>query len=65
MYLFEAVCAIQVRALAGGGDLIEVPPGIIATARQQAAAVTRGLGSALTWPGLLRRLDRHCPGYDN
>jgi ribulose-5-phosphate 4-epimerase/fuculose-1-phosphate aldolase len=65
MYLFEAVCAIQVRALAGGGERIEIPPAIIATAREQAAAVTRGLGSALTWPGLLRRLDRHCPGYDN
>ncbi len=65
MYLFESVCAIQVRALAGGGELIEVPAGIIATARQQAAAVTRGLGSTLTWPGLLRRLDRRCPGYDN
>jgi ribulose-5-phosphate 4-epimerase/fuculose-1-phosphate aldolase len=65
MYLFEAVCAIQVRALAGGGELIEVPPATIASARQQAAEVTRGLGSALTWPGLLRRLDRCSPGYDN
>ena len=64
MYLFEAVCAIQVRAQAGGGELTQVHPQIIATARQQAAQVTRGLGSALAWPGLLRRLDRHTPGYD-
>jgi ribulose-5-phosphate 4-epimerase/fuculose-1-phosphate aldolase len=64
MYLFEAVCNIQVRALAGGSALSEVHPQIIATAREQAAQVTRGLGAALTWPGLLRRLDRRLPGYD-
>ena len=64
MYLFEAACAIQVRALAGGGEIVSVPGEIIAGARQQAAQVTRGLGGALAWPGLLRRLDRCLPGYD-
>jgi ribulose-5-phosphate 4-epimerase/fuculose-1-phosphate aldolase len=64
MYLFEAVCAIQVRAQAGGGELVKVHPEIIATAQQQAAQATRGLGANLTWPGLLRRLDRTNPGYD-
>jgi ribulose-5-phosphate 4-epimerase/fuculose-1-phosphate aldolase len=64
MYLFETVCTIQVRAQSGGGELIAVHPEIIATARQQAAQVTKGLGSSLTWPGLLRRLDRFNPGYD-
>jgi ribulose-5-phosphate 4-epimerase/fuculose-1-phosphate aldolase len=64
MYLFETVCAIQVRAQAGGGDWVTVDPRIVATAQQQAQAVTRGLGGQLAWPGLLRRLDRHCPGYD-
>lgn len=63
MVLFETVCDIQVRALAGGGALIEVPPHVIASAREQAAAVTRGLGAALAWPGLLRRLERRFPGY--
>jgi ribulose-5-phosphate 4-epimerase/fuculose-1-phosphate aldolase len=64
MYLFETVCAIQVRAQAGGGELRHVDPRIIAGAQQQAAAVTRGLGAGLTWPGLLRRLERSTPGYD-
>ena len=64
MYLFETVCTIQVRAMAGGGELVTVDPRIVATARQQAAAVTKGLGAQLTWPGLLRRLDRRMPGYD-
>ena len=64
MYLFETVCTIQVRAQAGGGELVQVDPRIIAGAQQQAAAVTKGLGAGLTWPGLLRRLDRRSPGYD-
>jgi ribulose-5-phosphate 4-epimerase/fuculose-1-phosphate aldolase len=64
MYLFETVCAIQVRAQAGGGELVHVDPHIIAGARQQSVQVTRGLGAQLTWPGLLRRLDRRLPGYD-
>ncbi len=62
MYFFEAACAIQIRAQAGGtlasGDLMEVDPRIIAGAEQAAKAVTQGAGSSLVWPGLLRRLDR-------
>jgi ribulose-5-phosphate 4-epimerase/fuculose-1-phosphate aldolase len=65
MYLFETVCTIQVRAQAGGGPLVSVDPSIVATARQQSAAVSRGLGSQLIWPGLLRRLERRSPGYDS
>ena len=63
MYLFEAVCNIQLRAQAGGGPLLHINPAIIAGAKQQAAQVTKGLGAGLTWPGLLRRLDRQMPGY--
>ncbi|MDO9073323.1 MAG: class II aldolase/adducin family protein, partial [Rubrivivax sp.] len=65
MYLFETVCSIQIRAQAGGGDLVHIDPQLIGTARQQAREVTRGLGAQLVWPGLLRRLDRRCPGYDS
>ena len=65
MYLFETVCAIQVRAQSGGGDLTHVNPAIIAGAKQQAVQVTKGLGAGqLNWPGLLRRLDRRNPGYE-
>jgi len=65
MYLFEAVCTIQVRALAGRRELTEVDPRIIAGARAQGRQVTGGVGGgALAWPGLLRRLDRTLPGYD-
>ena len=63
MYLFEAACTIQVRALAGGSPMIHVPQPIVEGIKEQAAVVTKGLGGALTWPGLLRRLDRKLPGY--
>jgi ribulose-5-phosphate 4-epimerase/fuculose-1-phosphate aldolase len=67
MYIFEATCAIQIRAQAGGtlasGDLSEVSGAIIASAGAQARAVTRGGAGALIWPGLLRRLDRADPSY--
>jgi ribulose-5-phosphate 4-epimerase/fuculose-1-phosphate aldolase len=64
MYLFETTCAIQVRAQAGGGELIPISRQIIDTAREQARQVANGVGSEkLLWPGLLRRLDRLDPSY--
>lgn len=63
MYLFEAACTIQVRAQAGGGELIPIDPRIIAGAQQQAMQVTRGAGGGLAWPGLLRKLDRLDRGW--
>ena len=63
MYIFEATCAIQVRAQAGG-ELIPVAQGIIDTALQQARQVSNNQGPQnLVWPGLLRRLDRIDPSY--
>jgi ribulose-5-phosphate 4-epimerase/fuculose-1-phosphate aldolase len=64
MYLFEAACMIQVRAQAGGGALTHIPQAIVDGIQAQAAAVTKGLGGALAWPGLLRRLGRVNPGWD-
>ncbi len=59
MYIFEATCAIQIRAQSGGGELVPVQQEIIDTAMQQAREVSNGLGPhQLIWPGLLRRLDR-------
>jgi len=63
MYVFEAACMIQVRAQAGGGELIPVDPRIVAGVKAAVREVTRSLGGALAWPGLLRRLDRLNPGY--
>jgi ribulose-5-phosphate 4-epimerase/fuculose-1-phosphate aldolase len=63
MYLFEAACSIQLRAQIGGGELIRIPAPILEGIRSAASTVTRGQGSALVWPGLLRKLDRMSPGY--
>ncbi len=63
MYLFEAACMIQVRALAGGKEMSLVHQALVDGIQAQADQVTRGLGGALAWPGLLRRLDRQNPGY--
>src|SRR5271167_3414012 len=63
LYTFESACMIQLRAQAGGRDLIAIDPRIIATAQQQAATVTNAAGGALAWPALLRKLDRIDPSY--
>jgi ribulose-5-phosphate 4-epimerase/fuculose-1-phosphate aldolase len=60
MYYLETSCAIQVRAQAGGGELIPVPKDSIASAGRP-----RGSRGALVWPGLLRRLERLDPSYRN
>lgn len=63
MYLFEAACTIQVRALSGGGEVIPIAQPILDGIQKQAEQVTRGLGGKLAWPGLLRRLDRKDDSY--
>ena len=67
MYFFEQSCAIQLRAQAAGtladGDLIRVPDAIVKGAQEAARVATRGAGSSLVWPGLLRRLDRIDPSW--
>src|SRR5271163_4091547 len=63
LYTFESACMIQVRAQAGGRDLIAIDPRIIATAQQQAETVTKAAGGALVWPALMRKLDRIDPSY--
>jgi ribulose-5-phosphate 4-epimerase/fuculose-1-phosphate aldolase len=63
MYLFEATCAIQLRAQNSHRELIRIGDAILGGIRAAANQVTRGQGSALVWPGLLRRLDRLNPGY--
>ena len=63
MYMFEAACSIQVKALAGGGDLVPINPEILFEIQAQAQLVTHGLGGSLLWPALLRKLDRQLPGY--
>lgn len=64
MYAFEAACAIQLRAQ-GSPELIPIDGRIVAGAQAQLKQVTRGAGSAIVWPGLLRKLDRLDPSFRN
>jgi hypothetical protein len=50
-----------VRQRVSAAELIRVPQSIVDGIMAQAAQVTRGLGGALAWPGLLRELDRLDP----
>jgi ribulose-5-phosphate 4-epimerase/fuculose-1-phosphate aldolase len=63
MYQFEAACTIQVRAQAGGGELVSIDQSIRDGAPASSRRVTLGQGASLVWPGLLRRLNRVNPGY--
>lgn len=58
MYALETACQIQVMAQSSGRELIQVAQPIVAGIRAQAEQVLKGLGGALAWPGLLRKLDR-------
>jgi ribulose-5-phosphate 4-epimerase/fuculose-1-phosphate aldolase len=63
MYVLETACQVQVLAQSGGGELVRVPAAVLDGVRASVDKVTRGQGDALTWPGLLRKLDRRSPGY--
>jgi ribulose-5-phosphate 4-epimerase/fuculose-1-phosphate aldolase len=63
MFLLERACKIQILAQSGGGELSPIPKEILGKVASQMDAVTVGQGAALTWPGLLRKLDRIDPSY--
>jgi ribulose-5-phosphate 4-epimerase/fuculose-1-phosphate aldolase len=59
MYMFEATCMIQLRAMAGNSELVSVDPKLIEINKRAMRVVTRGVGGgALAWPAMLRKLDR-------
>jgi ribulose-5-phosphate 4-epimerase/fuculose-1-phosphate aldolase len=62
MYVFDSACRIQLDAQAGG-ELVQVNPAILQGMAQVMKAATSGLGAAIAWPALLRKLDRMDPGY--
>ena len=65
MYFLEMSCQIQISAQAGGNlNLVpqKVLDGVSAAVKVQES---KGSAAELTWPALLRRLDRLNPGYDS
>lgn len=65
MYQFETACSIQIRAQAGGQELVPIGDAILDGAVESARKVTHGRGASLVWPGLLRKLNRIDPGYSD
>ena len=62
MYVFENTCRIQIDAQSGG-ELVYVNPAILQGMAQVMKTATAGLGAALAWPALLRKLERLDPSY--
>ncbi len=64
MFFLERACSQQVAALSGGREGIITAP---QESQDEVLAQTRGSAAnavaPLAWPGFLRRLDRHLPGY--
>ena len=63
MYILQKDCEVQVRAQAGGGELIPVPQPIVDGIQKAAKVVLRQSGGHIAWPGILRKLDRIDPGW--
>jgi ribulose-5-phosphate 4-epimerase/fuculose-1-phosphate aldolase len=64
MYLLESSCQIQLKAQASGQELLPISAQILVGIQAQAKQVTRSAGGGLAWPGILRKLDRINPGFD-
>jgi ribulose-5-phosphate 4-epimerase/fuculose-1-phosphate aldolase len=63
MYALEQACKIQILAQSSGAELIAVSQPIVDGIIAQVDVVTRGSGSDIIWPGLLRKLDRIDPSF--
>jgi len=63
MYSLQRACEIQIMAQAGGSPLLRVPESVLATVPEYVKQVTRGAGTGLVWPALLRKMDRIDAGY--
>ena len=63
MYILQKACEVQIRAQAGGGELIPVPQPIVDGIRKASKVVLRQSGGMIAWPGILRKLDRLDPSW--
>src|SRR5262249_25661016 len=64
IFFLERACAQQVNAQsAGAQNVLTAPEAAQIEVRGQSGAP--GMVAGLAWPSLLRKLDRHLPGYDS
>lgn len=64
MYFFETACQIQIGAQSGGAPLNLISPTVLEGVCEAVAQMGESTPAFRAWPGLLRRLDRLNPGYD-
>ena len=66
MFFLERACSMQVRALSAGRPNMTIPSQKVqdVVKGQSNPEGTAVIANRLAWPGLLRRLDRQLPGYD-
>lgn len=65
MFTLQRACQIQILAQGHGAELLPISEAVLATVPGFVKAVTRGAGSALSWPPLLRKMDRLDASYRN
>jgi len=63
MYILQKACEVQVRAQAGGGEIIPIPQPIVDGIRKASKIVLRQSGGMIAWPAILRKLDRLDPSW--
>jgi ribulose-5-phosphate 4-epimerase/fuculose-1-phosphate aldolase len=64
MFFLERACRQQIMALSGGrAGVLEAPAAAQAEVAAQTARGALPAAARVAWPGLLRLLDRHSPGY--
>jgi ribulose-5-phosphate 4-epimerase/fuculose-1-phosphate aldolase len=63
MYVLQRACEVQIMAQSGGAPLVHVDPRILGGVKANVDAATKGMGGAIAWPALRRKLDRLDPSY--
>ena len=63
MYYLERACTMQVRALAGGAKVNRANQGVEEKTASQGKMAFEGFVGDISWPGLLRTLDRRDPSF--
>jgi ribulose-5-phosphate 4-epimerase/fuculose-1-phosphate aldolase len=65
MFTLQRACEVQLLAQGNGAELIDIPQTVLDTVPEFSRMVTKGAGSALVWPALLRKMDRLDTSFRN
>jgi ribulose-5-phosphate 4-epimerase/fuculose-1-phosphate aldolase len=65
MFSLQRACEIQLLSQGNGAELVHIPQSVIDTVPEYTRLVTRGVGTGIVWPALLRKMDRIDSSYRN